>query len=54
MLRLVSTNAIISHGKIDKLELFEELLHTMLKMQPEMTEAGNLTTFMYICETKHD
>ena len=39
MLKPVSTNTIISVGKNEKFELFEDLFHTMLKMQPEMTEA---------------
>ena len=39
MLKPVSTNTLIFDGKNEKLELFEDLFHTMLKMQPEMTEA---------------
>ena len=30
-------------GKKDKFELFEDLFHTMLKMQPEMTEAMKIS-----------
>ena len=39
MLKSVSTNTLIFDGKNKKFELFEDLFHTMLKMQPEMTEA---------------
>ena len=39
MLKSVSTNTLIFDGKNEKFELFEDLLHTMLKMQPEMREA---------------
>ena len=39
MLKPVSTNTLIFDGKSEKFELFEDLFHTMLKMQPEMTEA---------------
>ena len=39
MLKPVSTNTLIFDGKNEKFELFEDLFHTMLKMQPEMTEA---------------
>ena len=39
MLKLVSTNTLIFDGKNEKFELFEDLFHTKLKMQPEMTEA---------------
>ena len=39
MLKPVSTNTLIFDGKNMKFELFEELFHTMHKMQLEMTEA---------------
>ena len=39
MLKPVSTNTLIFDGKNEKFEFFEDLFHTMLKMQPEMTEA---------------
>ena len=39
ILKPVSTNTKIFDGKNEKFELFEELFHTMLKMQPELTEA---------------
>ena len=32
-------------GKNEKFELFEDLFHTMLKMQPEMTEAMKINQF---------
>ena len=49
MLKLVSTNTLIFDGKNDKVELFEDLFHTMLKIQTEMTE---LTISMHICAKK--
>ena len=39
MLKPVSTKTLIFDGKNEKVELFEDLFHTVLKMQPEMTEA---------------
>ena len=39
MLKPVSTTTLIFDGKNEKVELFEDLFHTMHKMQPEMTEA---------------
>ena len=45
MLKRVSTNTIIFDGKKEKFELFEDLFHTMLKMQPEMTEAMKINHF---------
>ena len=41
----VSTNTLIFDGKNEKFELFEDLFHTMLKMQPEMTEAMKINHF---------
>ena len=35
----VSTNTLILDAKIEKFELSEDLFHTMLKVQPQMTEA---------------
>ena len=43
MLKPVATNTLIFDGKIEKFELFENLFHTLLKMQPEMTEAMKIT-----------
>ena len=45
MLKPVSTNTLIFDGKNDKFELFEDLFHTMLKIQPEMTEAMKINHF---------
>ena len=45
MLKPVSTNTLIFDGKNEKFELFEDLLQTMLKMQPEMTEAMRINHF---------
>ena len=45
MLKPVSTNTLIFDGKNEKFELFEDLYHTMLKMQPEMTEAMKINHF---------
>ena len=45
MLKPVSTNTLIFDGKNEKFELFEDLLHTMLKMQPETTEAMKTNHF---------
>ena len=45
MLKPVSTNTIFFDGKNEKTELFEDLFHTMLKMQPLKTEAMNIKHF---------
>ena len=45
MLKPVSTDTLIFDGKNEKFELFEDLFHTMLKMQPEMTEAMKINHF---------
>ena len=45
MLEPVSTNTLIFDGKNEKFELFEDLFHTMLKVQPEMTEAMKINQF---------
>ena len=45
MLKPVSTNTLIFDGKNEKFELFEDLFHTMLKMQPEMTKAMKINHF---------
>ena len=44
-LKPVSTNTLIFDGKNENFELFEDLFHTMLKMQPEMTEAMKFNHF---------
>ena len=38
MVRPVSTNTLTFDGQSKKFELFEDLFHFMIKMQPEMTE----------------
>ena len=45
MLKPVSTNTLNFDGKNEKFEVFEDLFHTMLKMQPEMTEAMKINHF---------
>ena len=45
MLKPVSTNTLIFDGKNEKFGLFEDLFHTMLKMQPEITEAMKINHF---------
>ena len=45
ILKPVSTNILSFDGKNEKVELFEDLFHTMLKMQPEMTEAMKINHF---------
>ena len=45
MLKPVSTNTLIFDGKNEKFELFEDLFHTMLKTQPEMTDAKKINHF---------
>ena len=45
MLKPVPTNTLIFDGKNEKFELFEDLFHTMLKVQPEMTEAMKINHF---------
>ena len=45
MLKPVSTSTLIFNGKNEIFELFEDLFHTMLKMQPEMTEAMKINHF---------
>ena len=44
-LKPVSTNTLVFDGKNEKFELFEDLFHTMLKMQPMMTEAMKINHF---------
>ena len=45
MVRPVSTTTLTFYGKSEKLELFKDLFHTMIKMQPDMTEAMKIITF---------
>ena len=45
MVRPVSTTTLTFDGKSEKFELFEDLFHTMIKMQPDMTEAMKINHF---------
>ena len=45
MVRPVSTTTLTLDGKSEKFELFEDLFHTMIKMQPDMTEAMKINHF---------
>ena len=45
MVRPVSTTTLTLDGKSEKLELCEDLFHTMIKMQPDMTKAMKLNHF---------
>ena len=45
MVRPVSTTTLTFDGKSEKFELFEDLFHTMIKMQPEMTETMKINHF---------
>ena len=45
MVRPVNTTTLIFDGKSEKFELFEDLFHTMIKMQPDMTETMKINHF---------
>ena len=45
MVRPVSTTTLKFDGKSEKFELFEDLFHTMIKMQPDMTETKKINHF---------
>ena len=45
MVRPVSTTTLTFDGKSEKFELFKDLFHTMIKMQPEMTETMKINHF---------
>ena len=45
MVRPVSTIILTFDGKSEKFELFEDLFHTMIKMQPDMTETMKIDRF---------
>ena len=45
MVRPVSTTTLTFDGKSEKFELFEDLFHTMIKMQPYMTETKKINRF---------
>ena len=44
-IRPVNSNTMTFDGKSEKFELFEDLFHTMIKMQPEMTERMKINHF---------
>ena len=44
-IRPVNSNTMTFEGKSEKFELFEDLFHTMIKMQPEMTEQMKINHF---------
>ena len=44
-IRPVNSNTMTFDGKSKKFELFEDLFHTMIKMQPEMTEQMKINHF---------
>ena len=44
-IRPVTTNPMTFDGKTEKFELFEDLFHTMIKMQPAMTEQMKINHF---------
>ena len=45
MVRPGSTTTLTFDGKSEKFEIFEDLFHTMIKMQPDMTEAMKMNQF---------
>ena len=45
MVRPVSTTTLTFDGKSEKFEHFEDLFHTMIKMQPDMTETRKTNHF---------
>ena len=45
MVRPVNTATLTFDGKSEKFELFEDLFHTMIKMQPDMTETMRINHF---------
>ena len=49
MVRPVSTTTLTLDGKSEKFELFDDLLQTMIKMQPDMTETMKVTIFILCC-----
>ena len=44
-IRPVNSNTMTFDGKSEKFELFEDLFHTMIKMQPEMSEQKKINHF---------
>ena len=45
MVRLVSTTTLTFDGRYEKFEVFEDLFHTMMRIQPDMTETMKITHF---------
>ena len=45
MVRPVNTTTLTFDGKSEKFELFEDLFHTIIKMQPDMTETMKINHF---------
>ena len=45
MVRPVSTTTLTFDGKSEKFELFENIFHTMIKMQPDMTKTMKINHF---------
>ena len=45
MVRPVSMTTLTFDGKSEKFELFEDLFHTMIKRQPDMTETMKINHF---------
>ena len=45
IIRSVNSNTMTFGGKSEKFELFEDLFHTMIKMQPEMSEQMKINHF---------
>ena len=53
MLKPICTNTLFFDGKNEQFELFEDLFHTMLKLQPELTEAIEINHFQAYLQKKH-
>ena len=53
ILKPVSTNTLMFDSKNEKCELFGDFIHTMLKTQPEMTEAMKINKFDAHSQKKH-
>ena len=53
MVHPVSTTALTLDGKSEKFELFEDLFHTMIKMQPDMTETMKRNHFHSLLKKMH-
>ena len=51
MVRPVSTTTLTFDGKSEKLQLFEDLFRTMIKMQPDMTETMKINHFLSLLRT---